>query len=76
MKLFDKNAEIESIEIKYTNGKSYYIGAPKNINLILKLIVDEEEGEDAEELYSSKKLQCEVNLFCTALWDNVNLLEE
>jgi len=71
MKLFDNNREVESIEIKYKNGKSYAIWLPKEVEVALKLLVDEDEDGN----YTEDDLSCEFNIHCNAKWDNVNMIE-
>ena len=73
MKLFDRSTEIESIDIKYKNGKRYSIWVPKEVNMALKLVVDEdEEVEERDE----GGLLCAFDIHGQALWDNINTIEE
>lgn len=72
MKLFDRSTEIESIDILYKNGKRYSIWLPKEVNIALKLLV--EEDEDGE--YTEDELTCSFNIQGNAMWDNVNTIEE
>ena len=43
MKLFDRSTEIESIDIQYKNGKRNSIWLPQEVNIALKLLVEEDE---------------------------------
>ena len=72
MKLFDRSTEIESITILYKNGKRYSIWLPKEVNIALKLRVDEDEEGD----YTEDELNCSFNIYGTALWDNINTVED
>ncbi len=72
MKLFDRSTEIESIEILYKNGKHYSIWLPKEVNVALKLLVEEDEEGD----YTEDELNCTFDIHGTALWDNINTVEE
>lgn len=72
MKLFDRSTEIESIDIKYKNGKRYSIWLPKEVHIALKLLVEEdEEGE-----YIGDEFTCTFDIHGNAKWDNVNTIEE
>ena len=72
MKLFDRSTEIESIDIQYKNGKRYSIWLPQEVNIALKLLVEEdEEGE-----YTEDELTCTFDIHGNAKWDNVNTIEE
>lgn len=73
MKLFDRSTEVESIDIKYKNGKRYSIWVPKEVNMALKLVVDEDE--EVEE-YDEGGLLCAFDIHGQALWDNINTIEE
>lgn len=73
MKLFDRSTEIESIDIKYKNGKRYSIWVPKEVNMALKLVVDEDE--EVEE-HDEGGLLCAFDIHGQALWDNINTIEE
>lgn len=71
MKLFDRSTEIESIDIQYKNGKRYSIWLPKEVNLALKLLVEEdEEGE-----YTDEDLTCTFDIHGSAKWNNINTTE-
>lgn len=72
MKLFDRSKEIESIEILYKNGKHYSIWLPKEVNVALKLLVEEDEDGN----YTEDELNCTFDIHGTALWDNINTVEE
>lgn len=72
MKLFDRSTEIESIDIHYKNGKRYSIWLPQEVNIALKLLV--EEDEDGE--YTEDELTCTFDIHGNAKWDNVNTIEE
>ena len=72
MKLFDRSTEIESIEVLYKNGKHYSIWLPKEVNIALKLLVEEDEDGD----YTEDELNCTFDIHGTALWDNINTVEE
>lgn len=72
MKLFDRSTEVESIEINYMNGKRYSIWLPKEVHLSLKLEMDEDENGN----HTQNDLNCEVNIHCSALWDNINTIED
>lgn len=72
MKLFDRSKEIESIEVLYKNGKRYSIWLPKEVNIALKLLVEEDEDGD----YTEDELNCTFDIHGTALWDNINTVEE
>jgi len=79
MKLFDRSTEIESIDILYKNGKRYSIWVPKEVNIALKLLVEEdEEEEEDEEVFDreDESLICTFDIHGTALWDNINTIEE
>jgi hypothetical protein len=73
MKLFDRSTEVESIDIKYKNGKRYSIWIPKEVNIALKLVVDEDE--EVEE-HDEDGLLCAFDIHGQALWDNINTIEE
>ena len=73
MKLFDKSTEVESINVVYKNGKQYSIWLPKNVDIAIKILVEDEEEDIA---FESDKLGCMVDIHCTAEWDNVNIVEE
>ena len=71
MKLFDRSTEIESIDIQYKNGKRYSIWLPQEVNIALKLLVeDDEEGE-----YTEDELTCTFDIHGNAIWDNINTIE-
>ena len=72
MKLFDRTTEIESIDIRYKNGKCYSLWLPKEVNIALKLLVEEDEDGD----YTEDELNCTFDIHGTALWDNINTVEE
>jgi len=72
MKLFDRSKEIESIEVLYKNGKRYSIWLPKEVNIALKLLVEEDEDGD----YTEDELNCTFDIHGTAIWDNINTIEE
>ena len=71
MKLFDKSTEVESINITYKNGQSYAIWLPKEVDVALKLLVDEDEEGD----YDPNNLDCELTIRGIAKWDNINIAE-
>lgn len=71
MKLFDRTTEIESIDIRYKNGKCYSLWLPKEVNIALKLLVEEDEDGD----YTEDGLTCTFDIHGTALWDNINTVE-
>lgn len=77
MKLFDRSTEIESIDILYKNGKRYSIWIPKEVNIALKLLVEEDEEETEDETFVQKdeSLICTFDIHGTALWDNINTIE-
>ena len=58
MKLFDRSKEIESIEVLYKNGKRYSIWLPKEVNIALKLLVEEDEDGD----YTEDELNCTFDI--------------
>ena len=68
MKLFDRSTEIESIDILYKNGRRYTIWLPKEVNIALKLVMEEDEDGD----YTEDELKCTFDIQGNALWDNVN----
>lgn len=74
MKLFDRSTEIESIDVHYKNGKRYSIWLPKEVNIALKLVVEEDEDEEIEE-HSENGLLCTFDIHGNALWDNINTIE-
>ncbi len=71
MKLFDRSTEIESIDILYKNGRRYTIWLPKEVNIALKLMMEEDEDGD----YTEDELKCTFDIRGNALWDNVNRAE-
>ena len=73
MKLFDKSKEIETIDIIYKNGRRYSIWLPKEVDIALKLLV--EEDEDEEMVYNENNLICTFDIHGQAKWDNVNVIE-
>jgi len=73
MKLFDKSKEIETIDIIYKNGKRYSIWLPKEVDIALKLLVEE---DDDETIYNEDNLTCTFDIHGQAKWDNVNMIEE
>ena len=61
MKLCDRSTEIESIDIQYKNGKRYSIWLPQEVNIALKLLVEEdEEGEYTEDELKKRRSPKEI----------------
>ena len=71
MKLFDRSKEIETIEIVYKNGKRYSFWLPKQVDIALKLQIDEDEDGD----YTEEDLNCTFEIHGVAKWDNINTIE-
>ena len=67
MKIY-KNGEIESIQINYTDGQSYAIWLPRQVDLVLGTIQYEEDNED--------ELRCEFQITGEADFKNINMVED
>ena len=69
--LIPSNLNLSYIDIQYKNGKRYSIWLPQEVNIALKLLVEEdEEGE-----YTEDELTCTFDIHGNAIWDNINTIE-
>ena len=68
MKVYKTNEQVESIQVRYTDGTICAIWLPRQVSMKLgTLEYDEENDQD---------FQCEIELTCEADFENINLTRE